>query len=220
MRRFTIIMLIITIFFLTISKGNAFERKLIISDVTSSPGNDIKVPISITDATDIAGADIVVTYDPIILTIKEIKSTQLSSDLKLKYDTGTPGEITIKMTGTKSIPNGVGPLIDMIFMVNANIQKDTDTSVSFKEATIFDSSSKIIDISTQDGKVRIGVCLKGDVNNDGKIDARDAILTLRISVGLVPPTPYAVCAADLNNDGAIMANDAIIILRKIANLEP
>ncbi len=59
--------------------------------------------------------------------------------------------------------------------------------------------------------------LKGDVNFDGKIDARDASLVLSeyadTSAGLPPTfTPEQEEAADMNNDGLIDARDANAIL--------
>ena len=60
----------------------------------------------------------------------------------------------------------------------------------------------------------------GDVNGDGYIDAADALLCLRASVGLVTLTPEQQTAADVNHDGLIDAGDAILILRYDARLIP
>lgn len=60
----------------------------------------------------------------------------------------------------------------------------------------------------------------GDVNGDGYIDAADALLCLRASVGLVTLTPEQKTAADVNHDGLVDAGDAILILRYDARLIP
>lgn len=60
----------------------------------------------------------------------------------------------------------------------------------------------------------------GDVNGDGYIDAADALLCLRTSVGLITFTPEQEAAADVNHDGLIDAGDAILILRYDARLIP
>lgn len=60
----------------------------------------------------------------------------------------------------------------------------------------------------------------GDVNGDGYIDAADALLCLRTSVGLIMLTPEQEAAADVNHDGLIDAGDAILILRYDARLIP
>ena len=59
-----------------------------------------------------------------------------------------------------------------------------------------------------------------DVNGDGYIDAADALLCLRASVGLITLTPEQEAAADVNHDGLIDAGDAILILRYDARLIP
>ena len=59
---------------------------------------------------------------------------------------------------------------------------------------------------------------KGDVNSDGSVRSNDAILTLRISVGLMTPTDGQEEAADMNDDGRIRSNDAILILRNAVGL--
>ena len=53
----------------------------------------------------------------------------------------------------------------------------------------------------------------GDVNNDTKIDAKDALLVLRIAVGKFSPTPSQKAAADPNADGKTDAKDALEILK-------
>jgi hypothetical protein len=60
--------------------------------------------------------------------------------------------------------------------------------------------------------------LKGDVNGDGRIRSNDAILTLRISAGMMTATEDQEWAADMNDDGRIRSNDAILILREAAGL--
>lgn len=58
----------------------------------------------------------------------------------------------------------------------------------------------------------------GDVNGDGYIDAGDAMLCMRYSVGLAELTDAQQAAADVNRDGFIDAGDAILILRYDAKL--
>ncbi len=53
----------------------------------------------------------------------------------------------------------------------------------------------------------------GDVNNDIKIDAKDALLVLRISVGKIAPTEGQTSSADVNKDEDINAKDALEILK-------
>lgn len=59
----------------------------------------------------------------------------------------------------------------------------------------------------------------GDINNDGRINASDARIALRISARLETATDKQLMAADVNGDGKVNAADARKILRVSAQLE-
>ena len=58
----------------------------------------------------------------------------------------------------------------------------------------------------------------GDVNNDGDIDPKDAVLVLRYSADLIPLGKDQQKAADVNGDGSADPKDAVKILRFSAGL--
>ncbi len=62
-------------------------------------------------------------------------------------------------------------------------------------------------------KNNITTKLLGDVNNDGKVNAKDARETLRHYVGTTKLDDYKLFAADVNNDGRVNAKDARKILQ-------
>lgn len=53
----------------------------------------------------------------------------------------------------------------------------------------------------------------GDMDDDGKVNAKDALVTLKISVGSVAPTQVQTFAGDVNGDGGINAKDALNVLK-------
>jgi hypothetical protein len=68
----------------------------------------------------------------------------------------------------------------------------------------------------------------GDINSDGNVDIADALLALRISVGLIPMEDKYMAGGDVapyiggqsQSDGKIDVADALIILRKCVGLIP
>ena len=60
---------------------------------------------------------------------------------------------------------------------------------------------------------------KGDINTDGKVNAADARLALRISASLENMTDKILELGDMNNDKKLNAADARLILRKSAKLD-
>ncbi len=63
------------------------------------------------------------------------------------------------------------------------------------------------------------IAVMGDIDEDGKLDATDALAVLKNAVGKKDLTPQQIKAADLNGDNAINAADALIILRKAVGKE-
>jgi hypothetical protein len=205
----------------SVSEPKPGQRKMkVISSESSPPDSQTIVQLSITDATGISSGDITIKYDPNILSVGDIKSTQLTSNMSLTSNTGVSGQIKIAMAGANVIPSGIGSLIDITFTVNSKVSIGTETVIQLVDTELYDTSGNTISISFEDGIVKIRqACVKGDVNNDGKIKSSDATLILRIVAGLLDPDDYQKCAADVNGDGLIRSNDATIVLRKAAGFE-
>ena len=55
--------------------------------------------------------------------------------------------------------------------------------------------------------------LLGDINDDGVIDAGDAVIISRYDAGFITLTDAQLAAADVNKDGCVDAGDAVIISR-------
>ena len=67
------------------------------------------------------------------------------------------------------------------------------------------------------GKLKVPYML-GDVDENGKIDSTDALVTLQITVGLVTPTATQIKAADVDLNDTINSTDALTILQYIVGL--
>jgi hypothetical protein len=118
--------------------------------------------------------------------------------------------------------DGEGGLLNLKFEVLESKASNIQLNAPFDDPKLILVDSKLAVIESQLAGAEIKeppACVKGDVNNDGKIDAKDASLTLRISVGLITPTPQENCGADITNDGVVNSKDATKILRKAVGLE-
>jgi hypothetical protein len=60
----------------------------------------------------------------------------------------------------------------------------------------------------------------GDLNEDSRLDVRDAIILLQSLVGTVPLTPSQQSVADLNKDTRINVSDVVALLKAILGLIP
>jgi len=61
------------------------------------------------------------------------------------------------------------------------------------------------------------VIIDGDVDDNGVMNAIDAVLTLQFTAGLLDDLE-GLSAADVNHNGTVNAIDAAIILQRIAGL--
>ena len=66
--------------------------------------------------------------------------------------------------------------------------------------------------STNDGRIM------GDLDNDGSVTSTDALIALRISVGLTEETSEYNAFGDMDHDGSVTSTDALLILRKSVGL--
>ena len=62
-------------------------------------------------------------------------------------------------------------------------------------------------------KVELSDGLLGDANGDGYVNANDALLILRYSLGIVGASALHLENCDVNGDGNVNANDALLVLR-------
>ncbi len=190
-------------------------RELSISSATIPAGGSTTVQLSIDDAAGLASGDILVKYDARIIEIDEVRGTDLLSNMSLVVSEDVFGEMRISIAGTQGIPSGSGALVEIDLTASADAS-GTETVLRFDSAEIYDEAGRAIPIGLlQNGFVTI-FGIKGDVNNDGKVRSNDAILAMRMAVGLMIPTEQQKWAADMNGDGVVRSNDAIIILRMAA----
>ncbi len=118
--------------------------------------------------------------------------------------------------------DGEGTLISLKFEVIEPKASKIMLNAPFDDPNLILVNSKLITIDTQLAGATINetqTCLKGDVDGNGVINSRDALIALQISAQLIVPNAQQLCAGDINEDGSVMANDAIRILRKSVGLE-
>jgi hypothetical protein len=168
-------------------------------------------------------------------TIPFVMTTATSPSKSTQFDSITPDVyVDVNSVGKLVVANsrystnelkgvdGEGGLLSLTFEVLVNKASNIQLNAPFddSELILVDSKSAVIESQLAGAVINEApVCVKGDVNNDGEINAKDVTLTLRISVGLITPTPQELCAADITDDGNVNSQDAIKILKKSAGLE-
>lgn len=87
---------------------------------------------------------------------------------------------------------------------------DRDQGILLAELTHF-SLYAVVELAEADP-------VRGDVNGDGRVNARDVRLILQYVSDLISDDNLSTVAADFNNDGKVNARDARLLLQSIAGL--
>ena len=128
----------------------------------------------------------------------------------------------VQLNGGVVITQGTKGIYPVKVGENGGTVTHTDVPVpQGKEEFPFDvivNDGSVITLTPVDGKVTVLASefvytRFGDVNADGKIDAKDALETLKISVQKRIPTPMEATASDANRDGVTNAKDALEMLK-------
>lgn len=105
-------------------------------------------------------------------------------------------------------------LLELGFISNAEDNKVFDRCISDYAEGIAKALCEIAGVEFREKKI-----IKGDVNQDGKVNAADARKALRGAAELENLTDEQKEAADMNGDGVITAGDGRAILRESAGLK-
>jgi len=131
-------------------------------------------------------------------------------------DALTAVTVTVSMDGTIYTPQ----------LLNGAFQQQLTFSTAKQYAINVTATDQAGTSSTAQRNVIFAAASSGDLTNDGLINVADALLALRIAVGLVIPTAAELAAGDVSPqvggkpapDGVIDIGDALMILRKVVGL--
>lgn len=127
----------------------------------------------------------------------------------------TTTEIVMFLMGNILNPDQTKPTTTKyVFSTNGRYTTTTKPETTTEETVTVPTGTSVSETST----AKIEKYLNGDVDNDGRVSASDARLTLRAGAGIEKLSPLAADAADVNGDGRITAKDARSILRYAARL--
>ncbi len=180
-------------------------------------GQSVDIPISIFKPSSISNLNVVIEYDP---SIAKVSSKPQAADALINYlfeaNSSESGIVRIGFAGSKglkqdgiiaSIPFSLigkagssTPL--MVKVTSANSEGDE----SLKTATV---NGKLMVLRNEsEEKPPVG---PGDTNDDGTVNALDALQALKMSVKLLAEN----LKADVDTDGTVTSNDARLILKKV-----
>ena len=208
--------LITALLFLPLCALNVFASgaELTAASVEAAPGETVTVPVAVSNNPGFSYLKLRFTYDSEKLLFVGAENGTVSADAftvsegALSWDTGKDAEAD-------------GTLVKLLFSVKEDAVGAAEVALTVTDCFDYDEQPVRFTVNNGAVVIRTGRRLKGDVDGNGTVEAADARLALRASVGLesFDGDPERFRAADADGDGVIMASDARLILRAGVGLE-
>lgn len=187
---------------------------VVVSDASGAPGQSgVIVSIEVDDATGIAGGDFVLSYDPEVLTARQVEATELTSGVLVVSNLTATGEVRASLAGAMGISGGSGPIVAITFDVRADAEIGGSSPLKLTRVALSNEMARPIAIADiSDGTFRIEVALPGDFNHDGQVNLADFSLFVT-HYGLSDGDVGFDALYDLDGSGQINLNDFSIFVQ-------
>ena len=198
--------------------GQGTER-VILPELIAGTNAIIEIPVMVSDLTGygIITNEFIFSYDasvlipspPYVITI----GTMLGdAGWTLIIDQQEAGNLSVVALGSEPL-SGSGVLTKLKFKVIG--EQGSSSDLSFDEF-VFNGNNPLVEITN--GLLNVPIRNCGDVDENGFVQAYDASLALKHSIGLITLSPIGAYNADVNEDNLVRAFDAALILRAAINL--
>jgi len=177
------------------------DAVLTVESRTASPGSSVLVPIWLEKAGDISNIEFNLFYNPSIAEIVNVHQGSRTSTRAFGYNAEVPGVIRFGTAAARGV-NGDGSAAVVEFKIIG--PRGSSSPITLTDATVGDSQGRLRTIDLVPGKLAVDDPMAGDGNGDGNITALDALMALRMFVGLAEEN----LSMDVNNDGRVTPEDA------------
>jgi len=197
------------------------KRFVYIPRIYGLPGDTITVTLFADSVSGISGGDVVIRFDSEVLTAVKVQTTKLTPNFLIAANLDTPGVAHVSLASALAATGGPGGLFNLRMAVKPSLivsNPPLSRPLKLALAAFYTEAGKAIAITKRDGEFILGRS-RGDVNRDGRINAADAILALRIAAGLFIPTPNQLADADIDGNGRVESLDASCMLKRAVGLD-
>jgi hypothetical protein len=135
----------------TVKEPSVHPRMLTIADAGVGAGGLITTAIQIDDLTGVAGGDVTLLYNPVVLSVEEVRSTNLLAGMSVIVNTDMAGRIMVSLASTTGIEAGSGAILDISFKAKEDASGEAD--LIFESAELYDEKADAIPVQTMDGRI-------------------------------------------------------------------
>ena len=159
------------------------------------------VPVRLEEAREINSLEFNLFYNPSIAEIVNVHQGSRTSTTSFSYNAEIPGVIRFGTTAARDV-NADGSAAVVEFRIIG--ERGSSSPITLADSAVGDSRGQLRTINLVPGSLTVDDTIAGDGNGDGNITAIDALIALRMFVGLAEED----LAMDVNNDGQVTPDDA------------
>lgn len=197
------------------------KRFVYVPRIYGLPGDTITVTLFADTVSTISGGDVTIKFDAETLKAYKMQSTKYTRDFLIVANLDTPGVAHVSVASARGAVGGPGGLFNIKMIVNASLPVPSipqSQPLQLSKVSFYTENGKAIPLTKRDGEFILGRT-RGDVNRDGRVNSADAILALRIAVGLLIPTPDQLADADIDRNSRVESLDASCMLHQAVGLD-
>ena len=170
------------------------------------PGAKVLVPVHLENGQQVSSIGFNVNYDPSVAHVVNVHRGSRMSPTAFSFNAAVPGLVRIGSAG-HSEAKGDGSAAVIEFMILGERGRYTDITISDMEVT--DAAGEPRSIEVHSGMLKVDSTVVGDGNGDGRISPLDALIAMKMFVGLASED----LVLDVNRDGRVTPGDAVEILK-------
>ncbi|MBR3894198.1 MAG: InlB B-repeat-containing protein [Clostridia bacterium] len=203
---------------LPISAFAAEEKPMTItvSSQTGCPGDTVQVKVVLDHNVGLTGLQLSISYDSEVLSLTnvEVNSDFGGAMIETSKPYKNPQSLTMISPLAENTTNGT--LATLSFTIAEDAPNNYDTNIVVTPLEVYNESGDIA-LAVINGSITVYHGLPGDINEDSKVDTKDAIQLFRYVAGWDVDVDTA--ALDVNSDNKITTKDAVTLFRYVAGWE-
>lgn len=191
------------------------QMTVTVTSQTGCPGDTVNIKINLDHNVGLTGLQLNVAYDEnLVLTNVELNDDFGGAMIETSTSIQNPQPITMISPLEENTTNGT--LATLSFTIAEDAPNNYDANIRVTPTEAYNNSGDIA-LAVINGSITVYHGLPGDINEDSKVDTKDAILLFRYVAGWDVDVDTA--ALDVNGDNKITTKDAVTLFRYAAGWE-
>ena len=167
----------------------------------ASPNTTVLVPIRLEKASKVSSIGFILKYHPAVAEVVRVHRGSRMSAAAFSYNAEVPGIIRFGAAAAGGVASDGSAAVVEFRIIGP---RGSSTPLTISGAEVGDSGNQAWSIQVAHGRLKVEEPMTGDGNGDGKITAVDALIAMKMFVGLIKED----LVMDVNGDRRVTPDDA------------